>query len=241
MHVEANKLTNLKHAGELIDTAISQAKGLKLVVLPECFNSPYGITHFNENAETVPDGKTCQMLSKKAKEHGIYLVGGTFPERKAGKLYNTCTVWDPRGNLLATYRKIHLFDIDIPGKMTFKESEILSAGNNLATFECEGIKVGLGICYDIRFPELARLYRMKHKCDMLIIPGAFNLTTGPLHWRLLQRARAVDCQMYVLAVSPATGDQGYRAYGHSAITDPWGKHTSLEHKEDLLCQNLSKQ
>lgn len=128
--------------------------------------------------------------------------------------------------MIAKYRKMHLFDIDIPGGITFKESDILSSGNALATFEINTIKVGLGICYDMRFEELAKLYR-KQGCKMLVYPGAFNMTTGPLHWELLQRARAMDNQSFVMAVSPARGQQGYIAWGHSQITNPWGK---------VLCQ-----
>lgn len=121
MQVGKNKLANLKRAAELIDSAKYKVDKLKLVVLPECFNSPYGIEHFAGNAEDMCDGETCKMLSEKAREHGLYLVGGTFPEKgNAGKYYNTCTVWDPKGELVTIYRKMHLFDIDIPGKMTFK-------------------------------------------------------------------------------------------------------------------------
>lgn len=130
-----------------------------------------------QNAEAVPDGPTCEMLSRVAKENQVYLVGGTFPEIENSKYYNTCTVWNPNGEL-----------IDIPGGITFKESDILSAGNELSTFEIDGIKIGLGICYDIRFEELAKLYRLKG-CELLIYPGAFNMTTGPIHWELLQRGK----------------------------------------------------
>lgn len=121
MQVGKNKLANLTHAAELIDKAKCTVNKLKLIILPECFNSPYGIEHFAENAEDIPCGETCQMLKEKAKEHGVYLVGGSHPEKcEGGKFFNTCTVWNPDGDLVAVYRKMHLFDIDIPGKMTFK-------------------------------------------------------------------------------------------------------------------------
>ena len=145
------------------------------------------------------------------------MIGGTIPERSLedNKLYNTCTVWSPEGSLLATYRKIHLFDIDIPGGITFKESDVLSAGNSLAVFTIGGRKVGIGICYDMRFSELSRLYR-NLGCDLLIYPGAFNMKTGPLHWELLARARATDNQVYVSTISPARDKSaGYVAWGHS--------------------------
>lgn len=218
--VGKNRSENLDNARKLIDQA--KNLGARLVSLPECFNSPYGTKFFNEYAESVPNGPTSEMLSKAAKENQIYLVGGTFPEIENNKFYNTCTVWGPEGNLLAKYRKMHLFDIDIPGGITFKESDVLSPGNELAMFEIDRVKVGLGICYDLRFEELAKLYRLKG-AEILIYPAAFNLTTGPLHFELLQRARAIDNQVFVLGISPARGDQGYIAYGHSQITSPWGK------------------
>lgn len=218
--VGKNRSENLDNARKLIDQA--KNLGARLVSLPECFNSPYGTKFFNEYAESVPNGPTSEMLSKAAKENQIYLVGGTFPEIENNKFYNTCTVWGPEGNLLAKYRKMHLFDIDIPGGITFKESDVLSPGDELAMFEIDRVKVGLGICYDLRFEELAKLYRLKG-AEILIYPAAFNLTTGPLHFELLQRARAIDNQVFVLGISPARGDQGYIAYGHSQITSPWGK------------------
>ncbi|ENN70795.1 omega-amidase NIT2 [Dendroctonus ponderosae] len=218
--VGANRSENLENARKLI----SQAKtlGAQLISLPECFNSPYGTKFFNEYAESIPNGPTSEMLSKAAKDNNVYLVGGTFPEIENSKYYNTCTVWNPEGKLIAKYRKMHLFDIDIPGGITFKESDVLAAGNSLATFDLEGTKIGLGICYDLRFEELAKLYRLQG-VEILIYPAAFNLTTGPLHFELLQRGRAIDNQVFVLAISPARGTQGYIAWGHSQITNPWGK------------------
>lgn len=167
-----------------------------------------------------------------------FFKGGTFPERDGDKLYNTCTVWNPTGDLIAKYRKMHLFDIDIPGGITFKESDILSGGNQLETFDIDGIKIGLGICYDLRFEELAKLYRLQD-CQLLIYPGAFNMTTGPLHWELVQRARAIDNQLFVFAISPARGDKGYIAWGHSQVTDPWGKVIARAgHGEEIIYTDL---
>lgn len=229
--VGKNRTENLENAARLIGEA--KKGGAKLIALPECFNSPYGTKFFNEYAESIPNGPTCQMLSKAAKDHSIYLVGGTFPEVENNKLYNTCTVWNPEGKLLVKYRKMHLFDIDIPGGITFKESDVLHAGNELVTFDFEGVKIGLGICYDMRFEELAKLYRLQG-CELLIYPGAFNMTTGPIHWELLQRARALDNQVYVFAISPARNEQGYIAWGHSQITNPWGKVTAQAGNEEEI-------
>ncbi|XP_018563400.1 omega-amidase NIT2 [Anoplophora glabripennis] len=245
--VGKDRTKNLENAARLI--AEAKKGGAQLVALPECFNSPYGTKFFNEYAEPVPNGPTCEMLSKAARDHSIYLVGGTFPEVENNKFYNTCTVWNPEGKLLAKYRKMHLFDIDIPGGITFKESDVLHAGNELVTFDFEGIKVGLGICYDLRFEELAKLYRLQG-CELLIYPGAFNMTTGPIHWEILQRARALDNQVYVFAISPARNEQGYIAWGHSQVTDPWGKVTTQAgHEEEIIyddiqlekCHNIREQ
>ncbi|GLV46025.1 uncharacterized protein CBL_13410 [Carabus blaptoides fortunei] len=232
LKVGASKTANINRAFDKISVAAT-TKDLRLVALPECFNSPYGIQYFRENAEQIPDGPTCSMLSKAAKQNSLFVVGGTIPEIDGDEIFNTCTVWNPNGELIAKYRKMHLFDIDIPGKITFKESEILKSGNELATFNIESMKIGLGICYDLRFEELAKLYR-KQGCDMIIYPGAFNMTTGPIHWELLQRARAVDNQLYVCGISPARGTKGYIAYGYTQITDPWGCVESVKDEEALL-------
>ena len=161
-----------------------------------------------------------------AAENKIYLVGGSIPEwsEETKKHYNTSLVFGPSGELLATHRKVHLFDIDIPGKVTFKESEVLSPGNKVTVVDLpEYGKIGLAICYDVRFPELAMVAARKG-AFALIYPGAFNLTTGDLHWELLARGRAVDNQIYVAMCSPARDlDSGYPAWGHSMVVDPMGK------------------
>ncbi|KYQ50911.1 Omega-amidase NIT2 [Trachymyrmex zeteki] len=134
---------------------------------------------------------------------------------------------------------MHLFDIDVKGKITFRESDSLSAGNSLTVFEAKGCKIGIGICYDIRFEEMARLYRNKG-CQMLVYPAAFNVTTGPLHWSLLQRARATDNQLYVACVSPARGSPpGYVAWGHTQLTNPWGEILGeLDAVEDMIVSDI---
>lgn len=115
----------------------------------------------------VPDGETSKLMSAISKELGITLIAGSIPERKDNKLFNTSTIWGPQGNLLTCYRKMHLFDIDIPGEITFKESDSLTAGSQLAVIDVNDFKIGIGICYDIRFEELAKLYR-KMGCNMLV-------------------------------------------------------------------------
>lgn len=153
----------------------------------------------------------------------VYLVGGSIPEldTETKKYYNTSLTFGPDGKLLATHRKVHLFDIDIPGKIKFKESDVLSPGNKVTIVDLpEYGKIAIAICYDIRFPELAMIAARKG-CFALIYPGAFNTTTGPLHWKLQGQARAMDNQVYVALCSPARDmTAGYHAYGHSLVCDP---------------------
>ncbi|KAL8960979.1 MAG: hypothetical protein Q9183_005376 [Haloplaca sp. 2 TL-2023] len=209
-------------------------KGASLIVLPECFNSPYiyvsGCQYFPKYAESLlpsPPSKeksvSFHALSDLARETNAYLLGGSIPEYEtsSNKYFNTSLMFNPKGELIATHRKVHLFDIDIPGKITFKESEILSPGNKVTLVDLpEYGKIALAICYDIRFPELATIAARKH-CFLLLYPGAFNLTTGALHWSLQARARAMDNQVYVGLCSPARDmEASYNAWGHSMIVDP---------------------
>uniref|UniRef100_A0A8D0GEI4 omega-amidase n=1 Tax=Sphenodon punctatus TaxID=8508 RepID=A0A8D0GEI4_SPHPU len=220
LQVSAVKSDNLHQACGLVRAAAAQ--GAKVVALPECFNSPYGTKYFPEYAEKIT-GESTQKLSEVANECDIYLIGGSIPEADAGKLYNTCAVFGPDGTMLVKHRKIHLFDINVPGKIRFQESETLSSGSNFSVFDTPYCKVGLGICYDIRFAELAQIYAQKG-CLLLVYPGAFNMTTGPAHWELLQRGRAVDNQLYVATASPARDEQAsYIAWGHSMVVNPWGE------------------
>jgi omega-amidase len=161
-----------------------------------------------------------------ASKSKIYLVGGSIPEldTKTKKYYNTSLTFSPTGELLATHRKVHLFDIDIPGGITFKESDVLSPGNKVTILDLPPYgKIAIAICYDIRFPELAMIAARKG-CFALIYPGAFNTTTGPLHWTLQGQARAMDNQVYVALCSPARDIKAtYHAWGHSLVCDPMAK------------------
>ncbi|CAO2658136.1 Nn.00g073960.m01.CDS01 [Neocucurbitaria sp. VM-36] len=246
----ADKAHNLSHARSKVLEAAKA--GAKLVVLPECFNSPYGTKYFDKYAETLlPSPPTEEQspsfhaLSKLAKEANVYLVGGSIPERDEGskddkKLYNTSLTFAPTGELLATHRKVHLFDIDIPGKIKFKESEVLSPGNKITLLDLpEYGKIAIAICYDIRFPELATIAARKG-AFLLLYPGAFNLTTGALHWELLARARATDNQVYVGLCSPARDMKAeYNAWGHSMVVDPNAQVLEqLDEKEGTLIQEL---
>nr|XP_050030746.1 omega-amidase NIT2-like [Dermacentor andersoni] len=230
--VRANKVENLARATEHVKKAA--ARGAKLVCLPEFFGFPCAIQNFHKNAEPIP-GRTSEFLADTANSNGVYLVGGTMAERDGDLLYNTCLVYGPDGELIAKHRKLHLFDVDIPGKMTVKESDCFAAGDSPTTFDTPYCKVGLGICYDLRFAELASLYA-KQGCKLLLFPGAFNMATGPLHWKMLQRARAVDNQVYVASASAATDERAcYVAWGHSMLVDPMGNVvTSAGAVEELV-------
>ncbi|EEQ30366.1 Omega-amidase nit3 [Microsporum canis] len=224
----ADKTVNLAHARTKVLEAARA--GASLVVLPECFNSPYGTQYFSKYAETLlpsPPSKeqspSFHALSSIAQEAKAYLVGGSIPEfaPESKKYYNTSLVFSPTGALIASHRKTHLFDIDIPGKIKFKESEVLSAGNKVTIVDLpEYGRIGLAICYDIRFPESAMI-AARNGCFALVYPGAFNLTTGPLHWSLLGRARAMDNEVYVALCSPARDmNATYHAWGHSLVANP---------------------
>ncbi|CAA7395646.1 unnamed protein product [Spirodela intermedia] len=224
--VTADKERNIAHARRAIEDAAD--KGALLVLLPEIWNSPYSNESFPLYAEDIEAAggaasPSLAMLSDVARRKRITIVGGSFPERSGDRIYNTCCVVGPDGELKGKHRKIHLFDIDIPGKITFKESKTLTAGENPTIIDTDVGRIGVGICYDIRFQELAMLYAARG-AHLLCYPGAFNMTTGPLHWELLQRARAADNQLYVATCSPARDPSaGYVAWGHSTLVGPFGE------------------
>lgn len=192
-----------------------------LVMLPEMWNGPYDARLFPTFAE--PDGgPSWQFLSALAKETRVYLCGGSIAEREGKRVYNTSYVFDPEGRQIAKHRKMHLFDIDVTGGQRFFESDTLTAGNSVTVFDTPFCRIGLCICYDFRFPELARL-TVDAGAKVLLVPAAFNMTTGPAHWELLFRSRAVDNQVYTVGVAPARDpDASYRSWGHSIVCSPWG-------------------
>lgn len=246
----ADKAQNLAHARTKVLEAVQKHQA-SIVVLPECFNSPYGVKYFPQYAEqllpsppTKEQSPSFHALSELAKETKAYIVGGSIPERAADDektLYNTSLTFGPTGELLATHRKVHLFDIDIPGKIKFKESDALTAGNKVTLVDIpEYGKIAIAICYDIRFPELATIAARKG-AFLLLYPGAFNLTTGALHWELQGRARSVDNQVYVALCSPARDmSADYHAWGHSMIIDPNAeKLGELDEKEGIVVAELT--
>ena len=201
-------------------------QGAEMVALPEIFCCPYASGAFPRYAEPA-GGRIWSALSDAARTCGVWLVGGSMPELDEGHVYNTSFVFDPQGAQVARHRKAHLFDVDVRGGQRFKESATLSAGDGATTFETPWGTVGLAICFDIRFPELFRLMSARD-VRLVVVPAAFNPTTGPLHWELLFRGRAVDGQMFTVGVAPARDEAaGYVSYAHSIACDPWG-HVLLD-------------
>jgi predicted amidohydrolase len=220
--VSSDKDKNLASAEEMISGSAFQ--GADIIVLPEMFNCPYSNGFFKSYAECYP-GKTTVLLAGLAKKYSVCIIGGSIPEIDNGNIFNSCFSFDHNGLLLGRHRKIHLFDVDIKDGISFKESETITPGNNVTLISTGFFRAGIEICYDMRFPELTRKMVLSG-AEVVIVPAAFNMTTGPPHWHLIARARALDNQVYFIAVSPArdeSTDSVYRAYGHSLIVDPWGR------------------
>ncbi|VEU23939.1 DEKNAAC105105 [Brettanomyces naardenensis] len=240
-YAASDKTANLLKAQQLALKAIKKQPDLDLLVLPECFNSPYAVDQFHNYCEKIPEGETTHFLSTFAKEHKVAVIGGSFPELgDDGNVYNTSLTFDNTGKIVAKHRKVHLFDIDIPGKMTFKESATLHAGNKATVFDIDGLgRFGLAICYDIRFPELAMTASRKG-AGTIVYPGAFNTVTGPRFWTKFGVARAIDNQTFVILCSPARNPNGgYQAYGHSMVVDPNGDVlVEAGHDEEIVYAEL---
>lgn len=208
--------------------------GAQVISLPEMWNCPYSNDYFRDYAEPA-DGPTVEFLSKLAAEHGIYLIGGSIPELDGEKVYNTSFCFDRKGNMIGRHRKVHLFDVDVKGGIRFMESDTLTAGEELTVLDTEFGKIGVAICYDVRFPEWSRKMALAG-AQLIILPAAFNLTTGPVHWDLLMKSRALDNQVYFAANSPARDENGiFVAYGNSCIVNPWGEFDAhADEKETII-------
>ncbi len=209
------------------------------VILPEMFCCPYQTENFPIYAEEE-GGPVWQQLSGYAKQYGIYLIGGSMPEKDAeGNVYNTSYIFDREGKQIGKHRKVHLFDIDVKGGQTFKESDTLTAGDSDTVFDTEFGKMGVMLCFDIRFPELSRMM-VNDGAKVIFVPAAFNMTTGPAHWELSFRTRALDNQIYMVGCAPARDvSAGYISWGHSIVTDPWGRVIDmLDEKEGILLAEL---
>ncbi len=221
----------------------AKAEGADLCVLPEMCCCPYENEAFVRYAMAIDDPFLTE-LAETAKELDIYLVAGSVPEKDQKNIYNTSFVYSPKGSCLARHRKVHLFDIDVEGGQYFMESDTFTAGNEVTSFQTPWGKFGVMICYDIRFPEMARLTAQNldpySKLNAILVPAAFNMTTGPAHWELSFRMRALDQQIFMAGCAPARNvNSSYQAWGHSIVTDPWGSIVAqLDEKEGILTVEL---
>lgn len=233
MVVTNRKELNLVKARKMIREASSN--GSKIVILPEMFNCPYSTNAFPEYAEQYPNGETINMLSETAREEGIYLIGGSIPEKEEGKVFNTSFTFNPLGDMIGRHRKVHLFDVDLPSGLSFRESKTLSPGNQVTVINTAPATLGVAICYDIRFPELSRLMTLRG-AQILVFPAAFNMTTGPAHWEVLFKMRAVDNQVFTIGASSARNyNASYISYGNSIVVNPWGDILArADEKEEII-------
>lgn len=220
LEVTADKERNLRRAGELLRRAAEG--GAELSVLPEMFNCPYDNACFPAYAEET-GGRTWQFLSEIARETGVTLVGGSVPEREGGHIYNTSYVFSGKGVQLGRHRKLHLFNVEIAGGQRFLESDTLTAGDDITVLDTPQGRIGVAICFDIRFGELFRVMGQEG-AGVIVVPAAFNMTTGPAHWDLSFRMRALDNQCFTVGCAPARReDAGYVSYAHSIVCNPWGE------------------
>jgi predicted amidohydrolase len=222
MNSQDDKDLNCAEAERLIRA--EAADGAELVVLPEYFACLSGDDEIQRaSGQAFPDGATFQQLKRLARELSIYLHAGSIVESEGVQRYNTTVVFGKDGEILARYRKIHLFDVEVPGGTTYLESARVGRGEDIVTYRAGPFNVGCAICYDIRFPELFRKLVDKG-CDLIILPAAFTLQTGKDHWEVLVRARAIECQAYVVACNQVATHAGgsKTSWGHSMIVDPWG-------------------
>ena len=228
-----SKAENLERMEPLV--ARAAATGADLVLLPEKWNGIGTHEIILDVAEPLDSGESVGAMSAWAKQHGITLVGGSIVESREGreKLSNTCVVFDAEGEIAATYRKIHMFDVEVGGHV-YRESDSEEPGEGPMSCEVEGWRLGLTVCYDLRFPELYRILAVEG-ADIVTVPAAFTLYTGKDHWELLLRARAAENQCFVAAANQWGVHEGGKAsYGRSSIIDPWGVVLAQAPDEDAV-------
>jgi predicted amidohydrolase len=217
----SDKQANFARAESL--ARVAAGRGASLIVLPEVFSWRGAREEELHAAEAIP-GPTTERLAALARELNVYLVGGSILERVSGdaNVFNTSTVFSPCGEMLARYRKCHLFDVDISGHLAIRESDTRQRGAETVAVPTDLAVLGLSVCYDLRFPELYRRL-MEAGAQVVCVPSAFTFATGAQHWEILLRARAIENQVYVVAPNQhGRGPSGFNDYGHSLIVDPWG-------------------
>lgn len=232
IRTETDKALTMKKAESMVSEAAQN--GANIVILPEMFNCPYDKKYFRPFAD-AENGESIEAMSAWARDNGIILVGGSIPEKDGDKLYNTCFVFDEIGRIIAKHRKAHLFDVDIEGGIRFKESNNFAAGNEITVFDTKYGKMGVMVCFDIRFPELARAMANRG-AQVIFCPAQFNMTTGPRHWELSVRSRAMDNELFFVGASAARYEGfSYECWGHSTVVNPFGTVlATCDEKEQIL-------
>jgi predicted amidohydrolase len=216
----ANRTAAIRAIGE------AASAGARLVMLPEHADYIGTLEGKRAAAQPLDESNYLQELAGCAKAHAIYLHIGSFLERRHERIYNTAVVFAPDGSRLAVYRKIHLFDVEVPGGASFRESDTISAGSEVVVADIDGLVCGLATCYDLRFPELFRQLVMKG-ARLLLVPAAFTMQTGRDHWELLLRARAVENLCWLAAAGQwGTAPPNHSSFGRSMVIDPWGTITA---------------
>ena len=235
LRTELEQDVTLAKAGNMVKEAAQN--GADMVALPEMFNCPYSSGFFRKIA-SLGHEKTVAAMSRWARENGVILIGGSIPEVDGERIYNTSFVFDRNGQQIARHRKVHLFDVDLPG-MRFKESDTFTPGEDITVFDTEYGKMGLAICFDVRFPELFRAMA-KRGAQIIFLPAQFNMTTGPAHWDLQLRCRAVDNEVFFVAAAAARYEGfDYECWGHSMIIDPYGtKLAACDEKEQIIYADI---
>jgi len=230
---DEEKEISFRKAAEYIKKAA--ASGARVVSLPEMWNCPYNHKFFAPMSEPE-GGPSYKLMQDLAKENDIYLIGGSIPEESEGRIFNTSYCFSPDGVLLGKHRKIHMFDIEIKGGFSFCESDTLTPGDKLTVFNTDLGKIGVAICYDIRFPKMFADMAAAG-AQLIVLPASFSESTGPAHWELLIRARALDNQLYFAASAPARDpSSGYNSHAHSLVADPWGKIITSAALEETIVQ-----
>ena len=231
MNSRHDKAANIASACELIERAVVEEQP-DWVALPECFDFLGGSRADKfAAAEALPDGPAYSAMQALARKHKIFIHAGSILEKIDGeeRIHNTTVVFDRDGHEIARYRKIHMFDITAPDGVQYRESAAFKPGDAVETYECEGVRVGCAICYDLRFPYLFQALVDKG-AEMIALPSAFTLQTGKDHWEVLCRARAIETQTYFCAPAQTgahvVGNETRQTYGHSLVVDPWGHVTA---------------
>jgi nitrilase len=227
MNSVSDKAGNIATATALIERAVAQ-EGPDWILLPEQFDWAGGVKGDKaRNAESLPGGPAYSAMQELAAKHRVFIHAGSLMERIEGdeRIYNTTVAFDRKGDEVACYRKIHLFDVTTPDGASYRESATVKAGDAVVTYDCEGVKIGCTICYDLRFPALFQALADRG-VDLIALPAAFTLQTGKDHWETLLRARAIETQTYVAAAAQTgsfvVNGETRQTYGHSLVADPWG-------------------